>query len=356
MSQYYGLFAQRVVCDDEFPGQGGNAVAECRNRLAQQQLPGFPHRAVRVRPADSVGCEPVFPQDAVFSVFKRSGIQRSARGATMTLGMPVRGFSRLFNSYTYEIIDSAASEALAPRNPTAATRPDRRRHRHRDGHHRERHHHVHKHDAGDADVELSHRGRPPRGKSRRADVHLRTVDNPFTPRRGMRITGGSGRRRQLRRNGELPTARSGVDRLHPTYATDSHRTARANRLSAPYGGTQKLPYYLRYFLGGENQIRGFDLRTVGPINDDNQLTGGNKFVLFNAEYYLDIRRKCGRSRFTMRGSHSTRRNGSTFASSARRAARTARRDAGVQHAVPAHLLVEQVSRCVSAGTGFSLLP
>ena len=56
----------------------------------------------------------------------------------------------------------------------------------------------------------------------------------------------------------------------------------------PYGGTETLPYYLRYFLGGENQIRGFDLRTVGPINEDNQLIGGNKFVLFNAEYYVDI--------------------------------------------------------------------
>ena len=29
---------------------------------------------------------------------------------------------------------------------------------------------------------------------------------------------------------------------------------------------------------------------MGPINGDNQLTGGNKFVLFNAEYYLDIHR------------------------------------------------------------------
>jgi len=31
-----------------------------------------------------------------------------------------------------------------------------------------------------------------------------------------------------------------------------------------------------------------DLRTVGPIDDNNQLVGGNKFVLFNAEYYFDF--------------------------------------------------------------------
>ncbi len=53
-------------------------------------------------------------------------------------------------------------------------------------------------------------------------------------------------------------------------------------------GAQELPYYQRYFLGGETQIRGVDIRTVGPMNDDNVALGGNKFVLFNAEYYFDI--------------------------------------------------------------------
>ena len=41
-------------------------------------------------------------------------------------------------------------------------------------------------------------------------------------------------------------------------------------------------------LGGEYQIRGVDLRSVGPLDDENRAIGGDKFVLFNAEYYLDI--------------------------------------------------------------------
>jgi outer membrane protein insertion porin family len=49
-----------------------------------------------------------------------------------------------------------------------------------------------------------------------------------------------------------------------------------------------VPYYLRYFLGGENQIRGTDIRTVGPLDSSNRALGGNKFLLFNAEYYLDL--------------------------------------------------------------------
>ncbi len=51
----------------------------------------------------------------------------------------------------------------------------------------------------------------------------------------------------------------------------------------PFGSTQTAPFSSRYFLGGENQIRGFDIRTVGPTDSENRALGGNRFVLFNAE-------------------------------------------------------------------------
>ena len=116
-----------------------------------------------------------------------------------------------------------------------------------------------------------------------------TVDNPFMPRRGMRLRGES----RIAGGGLGGT----VNYLRPeaeaiVYIPHTRRTAVGVRAQIgflrPYGGTETLPYYLRYFLGGENQIRGVDLRSVGPINDSNQLIGGNKFVLFNAEYPLDI--------------------------------------------------------------------
>ena len=56
----------------------------------------------------------------------------------------------------------------------------------------------------------------------------------------------------------------------------------------PFGETRLLPYYQRFFLGGETQIRGVNVRTVGPVDESNRAIGGNKFVLFNAEYYVDI--------------------------------------------------------------------
>jgi outer membrane protein insertion porin family len=116
-----------------------------------------------------------------------------------------------------------------------------------------------------------------------------TVDNPFAPRRGMRITAGSRAAVGLF-GGSVTYVRPEAEWI--LYLPHTRRTAIGLRGQAgylrPFGATDTLPYYLRYFLGGENQIRGVNLRTVGPVDDANQLVGGNKFVLFNAEYYLDL--------------------------------------------------------------------
>ena len=49
-----------------------------------------------------------------------------------------------------------------------------------------------------------------------------------------------------------------------------------------------VPYYNRFFLGGEYQIRGFYIRSVGPRNEIGQLLGGNKMLVFNAEYSIPL--------------------------------------------------------------------
>jgi len=49
-----------------------------------------------------------------------------------------------------------------------------------------------------------------------------------------------------------------------------------------------IPYYNRFFLGGEYQIRGYYIRSVGPRNQIGQLLGGNKMLLFNAEYAIPL--------------------------------------------------------------------
>jgi outer membrane protein insertion porin family len=57
----------------------------------------------------------------------------------------------------------------------------------------------------------------------------------------------------------------------------------------PYGSTITLPIFERLFLGGEYSIRGFDIRSVGPRDPSSGLViGGNKSLLFNAEYLINI--------------------------------------------------------------------
>ena len=57
--------------------------------------------------------------------------------------------------------------------------------------------------------------------------------------------------------------------------------------------SQELPFYERYYLGGEQSIRGYETRVVSPIRIDprrNQLflVGGNKYFLLNAEYVIPL--------------------------------------------------------------------
>lgn len=49
-----------------------------------------------------------------------------------------------------------------------------------------------------------------------------------------------------------------------------------------------IPFFERFFLGGENQIRGYDIRSVGPRGENGSFLGGTKMMLFNVEYYIPL--------------------------------------------------------------------
>ena len=57
----------------------------------------------------------------------------------------------------------------------------------------------------------------------------------------------------------------------------------------PFGSTAYLPIFERLYLGGEYSIRGFDIRSIGYRDPNTNLVlGGNKSLLFNAEYLITI--------------------------------------------------------------------
>lgn len=289
VSQAYGLFVNGSYATTNFLGKGETlslnveSGSRSNNYSASLTEPYLFDRPI------SMGAS-LFSRKTQYFLYSNDPEYSEVReGTTVTVGMPLRGFSRLFNSYTYEIVDSASSDALSNSQGSSSTSSE---------------------STSTSTVTITtasgattyarttpvaptlnfliEEGRHVESRIEPTFV-FDTVDNPFAPRRGMRITGGS----KIAGSGFGGT----VNYLRPEaewimYIPHTRRTALGLRgqigYLRPYGGTDELPYYLRYFLGGENQIRGFDLRTVGPINENNQLTGGNKFVLFNAEYYLDL--------------------------------------------------------------------
>jgi len=58
----------------------------------------------------------------------------------------------------------------------------------------------------------------------------------------------------------------------------------------PLGSTDVLPIFNLLTMGGEFSLRGFDIRSIGPSDPNlfGLVIGGNKSVLFNAEYLISI--------------------------------------------------------------------
>ena len=55
------------------------------------------------------------------------------------------------------------------------------------------------------------------------------------------------------------------------------------------GTTNSLPIFEKLVLGGGYSVRGYDLRTIGPSDPTGRVViGGNKSLLFNAEYLINI--------------------------------------------------------------------
>jgi outer membrane protein insertion porin family len=241
------------------------------------------------------------PITAGFDIFKRKlvyetftnvvGYTDDRSGVSLTTGLPIgrRGFNRLFANYSYQIIDIEGLQELL----TASQRP------------------VLTNgqpalntglwsNTATTNVPASANGEPvfdpfffgEEGKRRESTISPsfvhNTVDNPYTPRSGKKFT-------------VTPAVSGGplggsVNYFKPDaefiwYIPHFKKTALGLRAEAayirPYGNTPRLPLYQRFFLGGETQIRGVNIRTVGPVQDGRAL-GGNKFVLFNGEYYFDV--------------------------------------------------------------------
>ena len=240
-----------------------------------------------------------------FDVFKRSldfigyYTQKSA-GGNLIFGFPVANFSRMFFNYAYESVKiTNLNEALLDQSCVFRATG------------------CGTIESGDlsslTDTQRQIISRNPflqdslligQGGSRTISkvvpsfVH-NTVDNPIFPNAGKKLTGTidlallGGNTTYIKPRGEFILFK----RILP-------RTSVGFRAQAEYirpVGTQpcadnplqtcdkSLPVFERLTLGGEYSIRGLDLRAVGPtVENSLAVLGGNKSLLFNAEYLISI--------------------------------------------------------------------
>jgi outer membrane protein insertion porin family len=119
-------------------------------------------------------------------------------------------------------------------------------------------------------------------------LYRNTVDSPLTPSRGtlylasVKFAGGllGGDVTLIRPRFEWtffhPVIKSHVFGLHMEY-----------QFTQPFGESA-VPFWERIYLGGERSIRGYDIYTIGPRSEEGRNLGGEKSLVFNAEYIIPI--------------------------------------------------------------------
>jgi outer membrane protein insertion porin family len=266
VSQFEGVFGNLAYTTTNFMGRGESLTLSAQKgaRSSIYQL-SFTEPYIFGRPMTG-GFDLYSRKTDFLTGVGNVGYSEVRSGFNLTGGHALFRFSRAFLTYGYEVIDTAMSNDLLNQLDSQ----------------------------GSVGVPVFNpfldEGRHVESRVTPTFVHS-TVDNPIFPRSGkklqftMPVAGGF-------LGGTSSYVKPEVESI--LYIPHTRRTAIGLRAGAgwvrPYGGTQALPYYLHYFLGGEYQIRGVDIRTVGPTDEDNRAIGGNKFVLFNAEYYVDVHR------------------------------------------------------------------
>ncbi|MBP6702967.1 MAG: outer membrane protein assembly factor BamA [Vicinamibacteria bacterium] len=202
------------------------------------------------------------------------GYQDDRTGGSFTTGFPLGRFSRVFLNYAYEVVNISQAE-LDPNDPLNFSTP-----------------------LISDSFFIEDFGK--RRESRFSpSLVYNTVDNPFTPRSGMKLS-ASGQFTGGPLGGTLNYLRPDLEAIF--YIPHTRKTSLGIRAQFgmirpfsstsvidPVTGRSSLPFYLRFYMGGEQQIRGYNIRAVGPREpSSSSLVGGDKFALFNAEYYIDV--------------------------------------------------------------------
>jgi outer membrane protein insertion porin family len=189
---------------------------------------------------------------------------QEATGGNITGGFPLAGFSRMFLQYSYEAVNVSDLNPIYYAPELVARNPYLR-----------------------DSLLLGQGGQRTISKVTPSFVH-NTVDNPIFPNSGKRITAAvdfAG----LGGNTNFIKPRLEYAHFRPLNRRMSIGFRTSLDYIRPYASTTTLPITETLYLGGEYTIRGFDIRSIGPRDPETGLVlGGNKSLLFNAEYLINI--------------------------------------------------------------------
>jgi outer membrane protein insertion porin family len=255
VSQFDGFFGQLSFQTSNFLGRGETfGVSLQKGSQARQYQVSFSEPYLFDRPI-TIGTD-IFARQFIFPLqFTQDTI-----GGNFVVGLPLADYTRLFTGYSYEQIKVLDVNPLYLNTTNPILKES---------------------------LLLDLGGRRTVSKIS-PSVVFNTVNLPIFPTDGERLTasfdlaglGGNTFYWQSRLEGIW---------YHPLNTRLSIGLRAESQYVRPYGRTETLPIFEKFFLGGEYSVRGFDIRSIGPRDPVSRLvTGGNKTLLFNGEFYINI--------------------------------------------------------------------
>jgi outer membrane protein insertion porin family len=190
---------------------------------------------------------------------------QKASGGNLMFGFPVSDFGRLFTTYSYENVKvtdlnpAYMDPRLIQNNPFLQE-----------------------------SLLLNQQGGSRTVSKITPSYVFNTIDNPIFPNTGRRLSLSSDFAGLGGNTNFIKPRAEGIAIFRHTTRTSVAFRGQVEYIR-PYGGTEILPLFERLFLGGEYSVRGFDIRSIGPRDPFTQVVlGGDKSLLFNAEYLITI--------------------------------------------------------------------
>ena len=259
VSQYEGFFGQLAFQTSNFMGRGETfSVMLQAGQYAQNYQIGFTEPFLFDRPITG-GIE-LFKRRLVYI----NQFTQSSTGGNLVFGFPLRDFTRMFLNYSYEHVKVLDVNTALISPEILALYPFL------------------------AESLLVGSGGARTVSKITPSVVYNTVDNPIFPSSGRRYTASV----------DLAGLGGNTNFYKPMlegvwYIPQTKRFIIGLRAQwqyiAPFTNRAALPLFEQLYLGGEYSVRGYDIRTIGPKAPGSLLViGGNKSLLFNAEYQVSI--------------------------------------------------------------------